>query len=72
MYFSNSLPVVHCVGTVLDASDVRLEVWQGQLPLVVEHALSPPTVTLPMSPVQFPVSVAHLGHPLVPLVYPRE
>ncbi len=72
MYFGNGLPVVHCVGTVLDASDVRLEVWQGQLPLVVEHALSPPTVTLPMSPVQTPVAVAHLGHPLVSRVYPHE
>ena len=72
MYFGNGLPVVHCVATFLDASCFRLEVWQGQLPLVVEHALSSPTVTLPMSPIQIPVAVAHLGHPLVPLIYPRE
>jgi hypothetical protein len=72
LYFGNGLPVVHCVGAFLDASGIRLEVWQGQLPLVMEHALSPPTVTLPMSPVQTPVAVAHLGHPLVPLVYPHE
>ena len=72
MYFSIGPPIVHCVDTVLDASGVGLEVWQGQPPLVVEHALSPPTMTLPMSPVQSPVAVAHLGHPLVPLVYPGE
>ncbi len=72
MYFGNGPPVVHHIGTVLDASGVGLEVWQGQLPLVVEHALSSPTVTLPMSPIQIPVAVAHLGHPLVPLIYPRE
>ncbi len=72
MYFGNGPPVVHHVGAVLDASVVELEVWQGQVPLVVGHALAPPTVTLPMSPVQSPVAVAHLGHPLVPLVYPRE
>jgi hypothetical protein len=60
---------VHCINAVLDASSIGSEVWQGQLLLVVEHALSPPTVTLPMSPVQTPVAVAHLGHPLVPLVY---
>ena len=71
MYFSNGLPVVHHVGAVLDASGVRSEVWQGQLPFAIKHALSPPTVTLPMSSVQTPVAVAHLGHPLVPLVYPR-
>ncbi len=65
-------PIVHRIGAVLDASGVGLEVWQGQLSLVVDHALSPPTVTLPMSPVQAPVAVAHLGHPLVPLVYPCE
>ncbi len=63
---------MHQVSVVLDASGIGSEVWQGQLPLVVEHALSPPTVTLPMSPLQSPVAVAHLGHPLVPLVYPRE
>jgi hypothetical protein len=72
LYFGIGPPVVHHVNTVLDASGISLEVWQGQLPLVVEHALSPPTVTLPMSPVQAPVAVAHLGHPLVPLVYPHE
>jgi hypothetical protein len=72
MYFGNGLPVVHCIGTVLDASGIGLEVWRGQPPLVVEHALSPPTVTLPMSPVQTLVAVAHLGPPLDPLVYPRE
>jgi hypothetical protein len=72
LYFGNGPPVVHCVCAVLDTSGIGLEVWRGQLPLVVEHALSPPTVTLPMSPVQTPVAVAHLGHPLVPLVYPRE
>ncbi len=72
MYFGNGLPVVNCVGAFCNVSGVRLEVWQGQLPLVMEHALSPPTVTLPMSPVQTPVAVAHLGHPLVPLVYPHE
>ena len=72
MYFGNGPPIVHCVGAFLDASGIGLEVWQGQLPHVVEHALSPPTVTLPMSPVQTPIAVAHLGHPLVPLVYPRE
>ncbi len=72
MYFGNGLPIVHCVGTVLDASGIGLEVWQGQPPLVVEHALSPPTATLLISPVQTPVAVAHLGHPLVPLVYPGE
>jgi hypothetical protein len=43
MYFGNGLPVVHRVGAVLDAPSIRLEVWRGQLPLVVEHALSPPT-----------------------------
>ncbi len=52
LYFGNGPLVVHQDGAVLDASGVGLEVWQGQLPLVVEHALSPPTVTLPMSPVQ--------------------
>jgi hypothetical protein len=72
LYFGISPPFLHCVGAVLDASGVELEVWQGKLPLVVEHALSPSTVILPMSPVQTPVAVAHLGHPLVPLVYPRE
>ncbi len=45
--------------------------WQGQLLLVLEHALSPPTVTLVMSPAQTPVAVAHLGPPLGPVVYPR-
>jgi hypothetical protein len=72
LYFDNSPPVVQCVDAVLDASGVGSEVWQGQPPLVMEHALSPPTVTFPISPVQTPVAVAHLGHPLVPLVYPRE
>ncbi len=72
LYFGIGPPVVHRVGNVLDASGIGLEVWQGQLPLVVEHALSSPTVTVPMSPVQTPVAVAHLGHPLVPLVYPCE
>jgi hypothetical protein len=72
LYFGNGPPVVHCLSTVLDACGVGLEVWRGQPPLVVKHALSPPTVTLPISPVQTPVAVAHLGHPLVPLVYPRE
>ncbi len=72
MYFGSGLPIVHRVGAVLDASGIGLEVWQSQLPLVVEHTLSPPTDTLPMSPVQTPVAVAHLGHPLVPLVYPGE
>jgi hypothetical protein len=72
LYFGIGPPVLHCVDAVLDASNVSSEVWQGQLPLVVEHALSLPTVTLPMSPVQAPVAVAHLGHPLFPLVYPRE
>jgi hypothetical protein len=72
LYFGFSPPLVHRVDAVLDASGVRLEVWQGQLPIVVEHALSPSTVTLPMSPAQALVAVAHLGHPLVPLVYPRE
>jgi hypothetical protein len=60
---------MHFVGTVLDASSVGSEVWQGQPPLVVEHALSPPTVTLPISPVQTPVAVEHLGHLLDPLSY---
>jgi hypothetical protein len=68
----NGPPIVHHVSAVLDVSGIGLEVWRGQLPLVVEHALSCPTVTLPMSPVQTPVAVAHLGHPLVPLVYPHE
>ncbi len=72
MYFGIGPPVVHCVDAVLDASGIRSEVWQGQLPLVVEHALSPPTVTLSMSLVQAPVAVTHLGHSLVPLVYPHE
>ena len=73
MYFGNGLPVVHCVGTVLVASGIGLEVWQGQLPLVMEHTLSPPTVTLPMSPVQSPVAVAHLSCPLAPLyIHVRE
>jgi hypothetical protein len=72
LYFGISPPVVHRIGDVLDASGVGLEVWQGQLPLVVEHTLSSPTVTVPMSPVQTSVAVAHLGHPLVPLVYPCE
>ncbi len=72
MYFGIGPPVVHCVGAALNASGIGLEVWQGQLPLVVEHALSPPTVTLLMSPVQSPVAFAHLGHPLVPLVYPHK
>ncbi len=72
MCFGNGPPVVHHVGAVLDESGVGLEVWGGQFPLVMEHALSPPTVTLPMSPAQTPVAVAHLGHPLVPLVNPRE
>ncbi len=72
MYFGIGLPIVHYVGTVLDVSSIRSEVWQGQLPLVVEHALSAPTVTLPMSPVQTFVAVAHLGPPLVPFLYPRE
>jgi hypothetical protein len=72
VFFCIGPPIVHRVDAVLDASSVGSEVWQGQLPLVVEHALSPPTVTLPMSPVQAPVAVAHLGHPLVPLVYPHE
>jgi hypothetical protein len=72
MYFSNGPPVVRCVGTVCDASGVGSEVWQGQLHLVMEQALSPPTVTLPMSPVQTPAAVAHLGRPLVPLVYSHE
>ncbi len=72
MYFGNGPPDVHRVSAVLDASGVGLEVWQGQSPLVMEHALSPPTVTLPISPVQTPVAVAHLGDPLIPLVYPRE
>jgi hypothetical protein len=72
LYFGIGPPIVHCVGAVLDASGIGSEVWQGQLLLVVEHALSPPTVTLPMSPVQTPVAVAHLGHPLVPFVYPHE
>jgi hypothetical protein len=70
LYFGIDPPVVHRISTVLDAFGIGLE--QGQLPLVVEHALSPPTVTLPMSPVQAPVAVEHLGHPLVPLVHPRE
>jgi hypothetical protein len=60
---------VHHLGTVLDASGIESEVWQGQITLVLEHALSPPTVTLPMSPVKSPVAVAHLSRPLVPLVY---
>jgi hypothetical protein len=72
LYFGIGLPVVHRVDAVLDASGIGSEVLQGQLPLVVEHALSPPTVTLPMSSVQAPIAVAHLGHPLVPLVYPRK
>jgi hypothetical protein len=72
LYFGNGLPIVHRVSAVLGASGIRLEVWQGQLPLVVEHALFPPTMTLPISPVQAPVAVVYLGHPLVPLVYPRE
>ncbi len=72
MYLGIGPPVVHCVGTVLDASGVGLEVWGGQLPLVMDHTLSAPTVTLPMSSVQTPVAVAHLGPPLVPLVYPPE
>ena len=72
MYFGNGPPIVHHVGTVLDVSGIGSEVWQGESLLVVEHALYPPTVTLPISPVQTPVAVAHLGHPLVPLVYPRE
>jgi hypothetical protein len=72
LYFGNGPPVVHHIGAVLDAFGIGLEVWQGQPNLVMEHALSPPTVTLPISPVQTPVAVAHLGHPLVPLVYPRE
>ena len=72
MYFGIGPPIVHHIGTVLDASSIRLEVWQGQLPLVMEHTLSPPTLTLPMFLVQTPVAVAHLGHPLVSLVYPRE
>jgi hypothetical protein len=62
---------VHHVRAVLDASGVWLEVWQGQLPLVLEHTLLPPTVTLPMSPVKSLIAVAHLSYPLVPLVYPR-
>jgi hypothetical protein len=70
-YFGIGPPVVHHVSTVLDASGVGLEVWQGQLPLVVKYALSPPTMTLPISLVQSPVAVAHLSCPLVPLVYPR-
>jgi hypothetical protein len=57
---------------VLDAASISSEVWKSQLPLFLEHALSPPTTTLPMSPVQTPVAVAHLSRPLVPLVYPRE
>ncbi len=65
-------PVVHTSSTVLYASGIGSEVWQDQLPLVMEHALSPSTVTLPISPVQSPVVVAHLGFPLVPLVYPHE
>jgi hypothetical protein len=68
LYFDIGPPIVHCINAVLDASGIRSEVWQGQLPFVVEHALSPPTITLPMSPVQVPVAVAHLGHPLIPLV----
>ncbi len=72
MYFGNGPPIVDRVGAVLDVSGFGLEVWQGQLPLVMEHALFPHTMTLPMSPVQPPVAVAHLGQPLVPLVYPRE
>ncbi len=72
MYFGNSPPIVYRVGTILDVSGIGSEVWQVQLPLVTEHTLSPPTMTLPMSPVQTPVAVAHLGHPLVLLVYPRE
>ncbi len=72
MYFGTGPPVVHCIGAVLDVPGVRSRVWQSQLPLVLEHALSPPTMTLPVSPVQSPIAVAHLGHPLVPLVYPHE
>jgi hypothetical protein len=72
MYLGISPPIVYCIDAVLDTSGISSEVWQGQLPLVLEHALSPPTLTLPMSPVQAPVAVAHLGHPLVPLVHPRE
>ncbi len=41
MYFGNSPPVVYRVGTILDVSGIGSEVWQGQLPLVTEHALSP-------------------------------
>jgi hypothetical protein len=72
LYFGNGPPVVHHIGAVLDATGIGLEVWQGQLSLLVEHALSPPTVTLSMSSVQAPVAVVYLGHPLVPLVYPSE
>ncbi len=61
---------MHHIGAVLDDSSVESKVWQGQPPLVMEHALSPPTVTLPMSPVQSPVAVSHLSFPLVPLVHP--
>ena len=35
--FSIGPPIVHHVDAVLDASGVGLEVWQGRLPLVVEH-----------------------------------
>ncbi len=41
------------------------------IPPVLEHALSPPTVTLPMSPVKSPVAVACLSCPQVPGVYPH-
>jgi hypothetical protein len=72
LYFGNGPPVVHRVGAVLDASGVGSRVWQGQPLLVVEHELSSPTMNLLISPLHSPVAVAHLGHPLVPLVYPRE
>jgi hypothetical protein len=70
-YFGINPPVVHRVGTVIDASGVGSEVWQGQLPLVLEHVILPPTMALPMSTVKSPVAVAHLSCPLVPLVYSR-
>jgi hypothetical protein len=72
LYFGIGPPIVHRIGAALDASGIGLRVWQGQTPLVMEHALSPSTVTLPISPVQSPVAFEHLGHPLVPLVHPHE
>ncbi len=71
IYFGIDPPVVHHVGAVLDESGVGSEVWQNQLPPILEHALLPPTMTLSMSPVIFHVAFAQLSPPQVPLIYPR-